>query len=178
MTALVEDARPGAAPTPGLDPLTAARYGTAAAPANPASEAGNYSKVGDMIAARMPDLVKGAGFAHKGGNTPLTSQGDILTRAAQASLSLRMETEQGFRNKSSVVKSFNPGFLSNFGALQTALSMPSVGEQLAQFMGAVASPDVVRSFTASNMGLGTVSGLTPFNLLAPSRLIYPVYTLN
>ena len=44
-------------------------------------------------------------------------------------------------------------------------------------MSAVASPDVVRSFTAGNLGIGSVYGNTPFNLLAPSRLIYPVYTV-
>ena len=37
---------------------------------------------------------------------------------------------------------------------------------------------VRKNFTATNLGLaGTPYGLVPFDLLAPSRLIYPVYTL-
>jgi hypothetical protein len=54
--------------------------------------------------------------------------------------------------------------------------MPSITEQITQALGAV-SPDLVRSFTAGNLGIGSISGLVPFDLLAPSRLIYPVYTV-
>ena len=163
MAALLENAE---------TPAPAAVAGGVAAQA--ASEATRYNKTGEMIAARMPDLVKGAGLAPKGGNTLLTDQSDILTRSAQASLDIRTETARGFARKSSVVKSMNPSFLNQFGYLRTALEMPSVGEQLQSFMSAVASPDVVRSFTAGNLGIGSVYGNTPFNLLAPSRLIYPV----
>ena len=143
-----------------------------------ASEAGSYSSTGEMIKGRMPELVKGAGFAPRGGNMPLNDQTDILRRASQASLDLRMETRRGYANRSSVVKSMNPGFLNNFGALRTALETPSIGEQIGSFLGQVASPDLVRSFTAGNLGIGSTYGLTPFNLLAPSRLIYPVYTVG
>ena len=93
--------------------------------AQAASEATRYNKTGEMIAARMPDLVKGAGLAPKGGNTLLTDQSDILTRSAQASLDIRTETARGFASKSSVVKSLNKGFLDQFGYLRTALEMPS-----------------------------------------------------
>ena len=35
-----------------------------------------------------------------------------------------------------------------------------------------------KNFTAGNLGQsGTPYGLVPFDLLAPSRLIYPIYTL-
>ena len=142
-----------------------------------ASEAGSYSSTGEMIKGRMPELVKGAGFAPRGGNMPLSDQTDILRRASQASLDLRMETRRGYANRSSVVKSMNSGFLNNFGVLRTALETPSIGEQIGSFLGQVASPDLVRSFTAGNLGIGSTYGLTPFNLLAPSRLIYPVYTV-
>jgi hypothetical protein len=158
---------------------------TTEAPPQPgaiAAEAGqqatNYSTTGDMIKARMPDLVKGAGLVGQGGNQLLTDQSDITTRGAEAAFQIRKATHQGKNQRGEVVKSLNPGFLSQFGNLATALSQPSIGEQLQQFMGAVASPDVMRSFTAGNLGIGSVYGNTPFNLLAPSRLIYPVYTVN
>jgi hypothetical protein len=124
--------------------------------AQAAAEASRHSTTGEMIKARMPDLVKGAGLAPKGGNTLLTDQSDILTRSAQAALDIRTETYRGFQSKSSVVKSMSPSFLGQFGYLRTALETPSIGEQLQQFMGAVASPDVVRSFTAGNLGIGSV----------------------
>jgi hypothetical protein len=166
-----EDPRPGAGAAP--DPLAQGLYGQAAQPAG-ADGPGNFSTSGEMMKGRMPDLVKGAGLAPKGGNMPLTDQADIMRRASQASLDLRMATYEGFARKSSVVKSMNQGFLNNFGALRTALETPSIGEQIGQVLGAVASPDIVRSFTAGNLGIGSTYGLTPFNLLAPSRLIYPV----
>ena len=147
---------------------------TASAPA----ESARYNATGDMIKARMPALVKGAGYA-TGANAPLTDPVDIMNRAAQATLDLRAETARGFSARSQVVKGFRPEFLNQFGALKTALTMPSIGEQIAQLVGGLpGGADALKSFTASNMGIGTVSGLVPFDLLAPSRLIYPVYTVN
>jgi hypothetical protein len=174
----VEDPTRGVSAAQTLDPFTAARYGSAANPGDPAADAANYSATGEMIKGRMPDLVKGAGLAQKGGNTVLSDPGDILTRSAQAALALRVATAEGYRAKSNVVKSFKPDFLSQFGALRTALEAPSLGEQIGQMLTGVASPDLVRSFTAGNLGIGSVAGLVPFNLLAPTRLIYPVYTVD
>ena len=158
MAALLDNAvdpRQGASAPDSLDPLTRTRYGDAPRPMTE-SEASGYSSTGEIIKARMPGLVKGAGFASEGGNQPLTNQSDILTRSAQAALDIRIETRRGFSRKSDVVKSMNPSFLNQFGYLRTALEMPSVGEQLQNFMSAVASPDVVRSFTAGNLGIGSV----------------------
>lgn len=141
-----------------------------------ASQASRYSRTGDMLKARMPEMVKGAGFVGNG-NTPLSDPLQITTKAHQAAMELRTETYRGYQNRASVVKSLNGDFLNQFGNLKTALSMPSVGEQLQQIVGAIGNPDLTRSFTAGNLGIGTVSGLVPFDLLAPSRLIYPVYTV-
>ena len=176
MADLLEDIRPDTAPAAGQDALTSALYGRSAQPVSQADIA-QHNTTGDALKSLMPDLVKGAGFACKGGNQPLSDPTDITLRASEAATKLRLSVRDGFSNKSSVVKSFNPGFMSQFGALQTALSAPSVGEQVAQVLGQL-NPDLTRSFTAGNLGIGSVSGLTPFNLLAPSRLVYPVYTVN
>ncbi len=142
------------------------------------ASASRYSTTGDAIKAQMPNLVKGAGLARIGSNTPLTDQADITVRAHQATLDLRTETYRGYSNRQSVVKSMNAGFLNQFGNLKTALTAPSVGEQLTQLVGMLpGGPEALKSFTAGNLGIGSVSGLVPFDLLAPSRLIYPVYTL-
>jgi hypothetical protein len=126
-----------------------------------------YSKTGDAIKNAMPELVKGAGFAKRGGNAPLADDGKIALMAHQGTLMLRKSVRDGFYAKSDVVKSMNSGFLNQFGALRTALSAPSIVEQVAQIIGQL-NPDLTRSFTAGNLGIGSVSGLTPFNLLAPS----------
>jgi len=154
--------------------------GTVAAEAE--TQAGQYfSKgTGAMIAGRMPELVKGAGFVGPGGNKPLDNWTEINTKAAQAAIDIRTTTWEGFNRKSKVIGSLNQGWLNDFGALKTAMtqmspmdyingvlgSMPGGNEAIKAFLG--------KSFTAGNVGIGSVSGLTPFNLLAPSRLIYPV----
>jgi hypothetical protein len=140
------------------------------------TEVNRYSRSGDMLKARMPAMVKGAGFVGNG-NTPLTDEIQIMTKAHQATLDLRTETYRGYADRSSVVKGLNPSFLSQHGYLKTALSAPSLSEQIAQVLGQ-ANPDLARSFTAGNLGIGSISGLVPFDLLAPSRLIYPVNKLG
>lgn len=149
----------------------------AAQPAPPAvqqmaqGEAAKHSHTTEVYKNVMPELVKGAGFAPRGGNQPLTDQADILTRAAQATVDLRSETWRGFRSKSSVVKGMNPRFLEKYGALKTALSAPSVWDQVSQLVGMLpGGPDALKSFTAGNLGVGSVYGLVPFDLngvLAP-----------
>jgi hypothetical protein len=129
-----------------------------------------------MLKAKMTDLVKGAGFVGNG-NQALSDPVQVATKATQAAMDLRAETYRGFSDKASVVKGLNPTFLNQFGNLKTALTAPSMGETLQQIVSAVGNPDLTRSFTAGNLGIGTVSGLVPFDLLAPSRLIYPVYTV-
>jgi hypothetical protein len=154
-----------------------------------AAEASRFSSTGEMIKSRMPGLVKGVGFASTEygqpgqgangapGTRPLTDPTQVLLKAQQATLDLRTETYRGYHQRPEVVKGLNQGFLSNFGYLKTALTTPNIGEQLQEMLGGIATPDIARSFTAGNMGIGSVYGLVPFDLRAPSRLIYPVYTV-
>jgi hypothetical protein len=156
-----------------------------------ASEASRFSSTGEMIKNAMPGLVKGAGYASTShgvagqggmgspGTKPLgDNDPGVMLKAQQATLDLRTETFRGIHQRSDVVKGLNQGFLSNFGYLKTALTSPSLGESLASmFQGGAVSPDLTRSFTAGNLGIGSVYGLVPFDLRAPSRLIYPVYTV-
>lgn len=141
-----------------------------------ATNASQFSRSGDMLKSKVTELVKGAGFVGNG-NQALSDPVQIATKATQAATDLRAETYRGFTNRAEVVKNLNPTFLNQFGNLKTALSAPSMGEALQQIVGAIGNADLTRSFTAGNLGIGTVSGLVPFDLLAPSRLIYPVYTV-
>src|SRR5271170_2041296 len=129
-----------------------------------------------MIKTRMPGLVKGAGYAGNG-QRPLDDPTQIMLKAQQATLDLRTETSRGYHSRAEVTKGLNQGFLSQFGYLKTALTTPTIGEQLSEAFGGLVSPDLQRSFTAGNLGIGSVYGLVPFDLRAPSRLIYPVYTV-
>lgn len=151
-------------------PTNGSAFGEAAA------DAPRYSRTGDMLKSRMSYMVKGAGYVGNG-NQALSDPGEIITKAHNATMALRTETNRGYTNKTDVVKNLSPSFLGQFGNLRTALSAPSVNESLQQIVTAIGNPDLTRSFTAGNLGIGTVSGLVPFDLLAPSRLIYPMYTV-
>jgi hypothetical protein len=126
-----------------------------------------------MIAGRMPELMKGAGFAGPGGNKPLDNFAEINSRAAEASIDLRTETWRGFNTKSAVVGSLNQGWLNDFGALKTAMLQMSPMDYINGLMenlpggGDAVKAFAAKSFTAGNLGIGSVYGLTPFNLLAP-----------
>lgn len=148
--------------------LTDSLYGNAAQPLSHAAFA-RHRSTGDAIKGAMPDLVKGAGLAAKGGNQPLTDPRQITVLASQAALDLRTEVHRGYTAKADVVKSWNGDFLNQFGALRTALMTPSIGEQITQLFqnlpgGAEA---LAKSFTAGNLGIGSVYGFVPFDLLAP-----------
>ena len=136
--------------------------GTVAAEA--ANEANRYFSKGTsaMIAGRMPELVKGAGFVGPGGNKPLDNWSEINTKAAQASLDIRTETWKGFRNKAAVVGELNQGWLNDYGAFKTALLQMSPMDYINGIMDNLPGGEDARkafaakSFTAGNLGIGSV----------------------
>jgi hypothetical protein len=140
-----------------------------------ALDAPSYNHTGQMIQSRMTNLVKGAGFIT--GNRPLEDTVQVTARATQATMDLRVATAMGTRNKSQVVKGLSTKFLDDFGYLKTALTAPSIVEQFQQVLSQLGGADAAKSFTAGNLGIGSIYGLAPFDLRAPSRLIYPLYTV-
>jgi len=141
------------------------------------AEATRANGAGDIIKARMPSLVKGCTYA-EGGAQPLSDPSQILMKASQATLDLRTAIYQGMTDRPSVVKGMSQDFLNQRGFLRTALETPSPAEQIQKLIASLpGGMDVAKSFTAGSLGIGTVSGLVPFDLVAPSRLIYPVYTV-
>jgi hypothetical protein len=171
--------RAGGIPDLPASEVTDSLYGRAAQPVNHAAMA-QHSRTGDAIKSAMPELVKGVGLARKGGNAPLEDPRQITVLASQAALDLRTEVRRGYTAKADVVKGISGDFLSQFGALRTALTTPSIGEQISQlFQGIPGGAEALsKSFTAGNLGIGSIYGFVPFDLLAPSRLIYPVYTVS
>jgi len=110
---------------------------------------------GDVLKARMPQLVKGSVDPY----APTDRQNmDVMMKAHQATLDLRTETYRGYNDKTSVVKGMSSDFLNQRGYLKTALSAPSVAEQVQQLVGLLpGGADALKSFTAGNLGIGSVS---------------------
>lgn len=86
---------------------------------------------------------------------------------------LQAEVLRGYTDRASIAKGMNQGFLDRFPHLRTAILEKSISEQVEEMF----DVPLTKSFTAGNLSIGTTSGLVPFDLLAPSRLIYPTMTL-
>jgi hypothetical protein len=120
-------------------------------------------------------LVKGAGQARgsRGATGPVlddfTHGAEIFTKARDAITLGKAAALSGWNDGDGVADTLSRDFVTNreFIARTGGLSRLKNDAQ------------VRKAFTATNMGLsGVPYGLVPFDLLAPSRLIYPVYTLN
>jgi hypothetical protein len=129
-------------------------------------------------------LVKGVGHITNNG-VPLNEgehNGRILSQSHEAILETRAAVLEGRWETENVASKISPDFLRRPEA-------GNLGYRMANDMDIRKSMDVTlgksftaaeaqKSFTATNMGTaGVPYGLVPFDLLAPSRLIYPVYTL-
>jgi hypothetical protein len=116
---------------------------------------------------RAKNLVKGVGHVTNNG-IPLDDvqhAGEIITKSHQAILDVRTATMRGTWDTESVMGSMSHDFWNN-------------SHMLAAGYQARKDASIRKAFSATNLGLGGVPyGLVPFDLLAPSRLIYPVYTL-
>ena len=140
---------------------------TGAANALAAREARKSGKYEEFFTAKAKNLVKGAGHVMNGG-VPLSdaSHGtEIMTRSHDTIMKTRAATIDGAWNTDGVVDGISQDFWGHpkAGAMKFMASRDSM---------------VRKNFTAGNLGIsGTPYGLVPFDLLAPSRLIYPVYTL-
>lgn len=120
-----------------------------------------------MFTSKAKTLVKGVGHVTNGG-VPLNDTdhaGAILTKSHQAILDVRTATMQGAWETDNVVSGISSDFWQNRQA--SAIKHMATRDSA-----------IRKSFSATNLGLsGVPYGLVPFDLLAPSRLIYPVYTL-
>lgn len=137
-----------------------------------ASDAGRYSGASDMIAGRMPALVKGAGYAKIGGNQPLTDDAEIFKRSMDAEKSLRTAVKTAITNPDEVRKGINPAFSSQFGLFLGENGNTGFGGVVNEIQ-SVLSAELGKNITLTSP---LSSGFVPYDLVAPSRLIYPVYS--
>ena len=120
----------------------------------------------EAITKSAAKAVKGVGHVTKG--IPLDDASDgsaIFTKSHDLMLRTKAATTQGRYDAETVLNGLSPDFTSHpqFSGRYAALK---------------ASAEIQKNFTAQNLGAtGAPYGLTPFDLSAPSRLVYPVYTL-
>lgn len=99
---------------------------------------------------------------------------EVLDRAFKAEQALTAATKQGIERPGDVMKSLNPAFASQFGLFMqgsTAQSPQSIAiQQLAEQVGDAIGKNITLTSPLT-------SGFVPFDLLAPSRLIWPMYTV-
>lgn len=142
-----------------------------------ATESKWYNTATDMLAGKLPELVKGAGFARPGGNKPLDDQSEILNRAFEANKAIRASVTKSHTNPQAVAAGLNPAFTSQFGAFASAMGAPGFGtnpmQQMADQVSNILSDALGKNVTLSSP---LSSGFVPYDLVNPSRLIYPVYS--
>lgn len=137
-------------------------------------EAAGHENVRDALdsAFRRPDLVKGVGYVH--GQKPTEDYAEIIDRLGSAQDSLARETWRGYHESASVRKSVAPEFEQMFAAAfrtGPAGMNPWMSEVTTAIQSMAA--DLGKNFSLTSP-LG--SGFVPFNLVAPSRLIYPFFS--
>lgn len=131
-----------------------------------------YGDPNPQIAGTLTELVKGAGMRRPGG-APLDDDA-ALKHAYNAEQALKRAVRAGIHSPDTVVKSISPTFqgpFQNFMRMATpqALSMQAFTSQIEQALAEL----------GKNVSLTSPlsTGFVPFDLLAPARLLYPVYTL-
>lgn len=155
----------------GISPpqMGGAVLGSAGAQAERTARRSNYEATFTSMA---KSLVKGAGHVMNDG-VPLsesTHSPQILTKSHQAILDLRASAHEGAWQTENVMGRVSPDFWQT-REVAGIRSMAGTDSLMRKSMSASLS----KSFTAQNLGLsGVPYGLVPFDLLAPSRLIYPV----
>lgn len=140
-----------------------------------------YGRAEDALAMNMPQAVKGAGFAKVRGVKPLEDDDpEVFRLAYHATKSLRESVHKSFKNPRKVMKGLNPNFLSQFNSFMAAMDAPGIGssgwqsqlfQQVEQALG-----ELGKNVNLSVPLTATTQGLVPYDLVNPSRLIYPVYS--
>jgi hypothetical protein len=126
-----------------------------------------------MLSDKMPTLVKGAGYARVGGNMPLSDDEAIFRKSMKAEDAFRSAIRKGINDPETVLKGINPDFGSQFAGFMQASPQNQGMQALVGQLNQVLSAELGKSITLSSP---LSSGFVPFDLVAPSSLIYPVYS--
>lgn len=138
-----------------------------------ATEAAQYDEPNAMLAGKMPSMVKGVGFARPGGNAALQDDDEVFKRSMRAEMALTHAVRKSLADPQAVVKGLSADFVGQFGSfLNSTPQAYGMQQMLGQLSGQISD------FIGRNVTLTSPlsSGLVPFDLVAPSRLIYPIYS--
>ncbi len=169
----------------GVDAPVMGGGGSPSALAAQAAKARRGSRYEDMFTGTAKNVVKGVGHVSLAGDRGSTGRPlsdadhgtEIMGRSRDLILKSRAGAYAGAWETDEVLGGISPEFWSN---PQVANRYPALYHQAAESAATRKSyaAQVGKNFTAQNLGTsGTPYGLVPFDLLAPSRLIYPIYTL-
>ncbi len=127
-----------------------------------------------MMITRLPDMVKGVGYSKIGGIRPIEDDDDrVFSMSQKAEAALRASVKRGIESPQSVVK----GFKGEFGEKLASFLQFQPGNNglaaLTQQISGVLSAELGKNISLTSP---LASGFVPFDLVAPSRLIYPVYS--
>lgn len=155
--------------------------GAPSANAGMAAKARRAGRYEDLFTGTAKSLVKGVGHVSLGGDRGSTGRPlneadhgtEIMHRSRDTIMKSRAASMAGAWDTDEVIGGIAPEFWNHprVGALSfQAAEAAATRKNYAATLG--------KNFTASNTGAaGTPYGLVPFDLLAPSRLVYPIYTL-
>lgn len=117
-------------------------------------------------------MVKGQGFAKIGGNKPIKNPAKLMDLGQRVTKSMRTNAKTSKLQSAETWKALQSSPISQF--LQAFNQMPqnTAYAQLASAFNSLAA-DLGKNISVA---APLASGLVPFDLLAPSRLIYPVYS--
>ena len=156
--------------------------GSPSALAAMATKARRATQYNELFAGTAKRVVKGVGQVTLGGGRGSTGQplneaehgGEIMTRSRDAIMKSRASAMSGAWETDDVLGGINPEFWSHPSVTSRYPAMYHQAVESAATRKSFAA-QVDKNFTAGNLGTaGTPYGLVPFDLLAPSRLVYPI----
>ncbi len=118
-------------------------------------------------------MVKGEGFARIGGNKPIKNPDKLIDKGMRVSKALRKNAAASKADPVGVFKSLNPSFLSEFGSFYQSMPQNSAMATFASQLSNILTAELGKTISLTSP-LST--GLVPYDLVAPSRLIYPVFS--
>jgi len=124
---------------------------------------------------RMPELVKGASMRRPGAIRPMDDDAQILDMSYKAGSAIMKATREGIARAQGgdIRKALNPNFAANYPMFLAPSpqqqSMVGFVQNLKQILSAELGKDITLTSPLS-------TGLVPYDLLAPARLIYPVFS--
>jgi hypothetical protein len=116
-------------------------------------------------------MMKGAGFSRAPDKRELDNE-ECITKSFKAEEALYKSVKKSLSDPASVAKGFSPNFMPALGSFMDRAGQSSGISNLVDQLNAQLS-DIGKNFTLTTP---LATGLVPYDLVAPSRLIYPVYS--